>query len=452
MIAVRRMPIRLRLTLAFTAAMAVVFALLAWVLYTSMSRALLDEVDRGLRTVAQTIAADVSANLSPSTPLIERDETFAQILTADWRVIQTTPGFGGPAIDRTARLVIRPTFLERRVDGIDGTARLLVVPLRDRDRPLVIVSGSSLQDRADAMRKMTYFLAVGGPVALALASFAGWLVAGFALRPVERMRREASAISASGLDKRLEEPDANDEIRRLATTLNAMLGRLEESITGERRFLDNASHELRTPLTVLKSELDVALARPRNAEELAAALRSASEETDRLARMAEDLLVLSRMNHGRLPVHREEMALRHLLEASARMFAGRAAAAGIRIEVDVSDAAALVDGSRIRQGVDNLIDNALRVTPSGGVVRVTGGLHEGVVTIAVEDQGPGFPPGFEEAAFEPFRREPSGTADGEVDGAGLGLAIVKAIAEGHGGSATAENLPGGGARVSIAFR
>jgi heavy metal sensor kinase len=445
MIGLRSAPIRLRLTLAFTAAMAVVFALLAWVLYMSMSRALLDEVDRGLRTVAQTIAADVSTNLSPSTPLIERDETFAQILATDGRVIQTTPGFARSVVDPAG--VDRPTFLEQRVGGIDGMARIFVVPVRRSS--VVVVAGSSLQDRADAMRTMTYFLAAGGPVALALASFAGWLVAGFALRPVERMRSEASAISASELDKRLEEPEANDEIRRLATTLNAMLGRLEESITGERRFLDNASHELRTPLTVLKTELDVALARPRNADELTSALRSASEETDRLARMAEDLLVLSRMNNGRLPVHREETALRPLLEASSRMFAGRAEAAGVRIQVDAPEATVLVDGSRIRQAVDNLIDNAIRVTPAGGVVGVHARLDEGRVTIAVEDQGPGFPRGFVQDAFEPFRRAPVGTGDGEVDGAGLGLAIVKAIAESHGGTATAENLPSGGARVSL---
>ena len=132
------------------------------------------------------------------------------------------------------------------------------------------------------------FFSVGGPLALVVASVVGWLVAGAALRPVERMRQQASAISASGPDERLTLPDADDEIRRLAQTLNDDVGAARRRVRAERRFLDNASHELRTPLTALKAELDLARARPRDATELRAALDSASEEADRLARLAED--------------------------------------------------------------------------------------------------------------------------------------------------------------------
>jgi len=442
----RRLPIRLRLTLAFGAAMAVLFAVLAMLLYTSMNRSLLIEVDRGLRSLAQTISSDLQGlDLTPTRPLIESDETFAQILAPDGRIVTASPGFVTPALDPPALArATRTTFAVKEVDGIDGDARILAVPVTRGAARVFIVVGSSLQDRADAMHAMAAYLAAGGPVALLLASYAGWLVAGFALRPVEQMRREASAISVSELDRRVGVPGANDELRRLATTLNAMLERLEESITTERRFLDDASHELRTPLTVLRSELDVALSRPRGADELTAALRSASEETDRLARMAEDLLVLSRLNHGRLPVLRKDVALRGLLEASSGMFAARAEAGGVRIEVDAPDATVHVDDARVRQAVDNLLDNALRVSARGDVVGVRGAIDDGQVVITVDDKGPGFAAGLLTDAFEPFRH-------GDGNGSGLGLAIVKAVAESHGGTARAENLPDRGARIWISL-
>src|SRR5439155_15173662 len=187
---------------------------------------------------------------------------------------------------------------------------------------------------------------------------AGWMLAGAALTPVERMRSQAAEMSSSS-GRRLAVPAENDEIRRLAETLNEMLSRFDESSQKERRFLDDASHELRTPLTALKAELDVARSRPRSAEELTRALASASDETDRLARMAEDLLVLSRAHGGVLPIRRPETELGQLLSAAAALFAARAASAGVTIKTGTTDGVAFVDGVRVRQAVDNLLDNAL---------------------------------------------------------------------------------------------
>jgi signal transduction histidine kinase len=232
-----------------------------------------------------------------------------------------------------------------------------------------------------------------------------------------------------------------------------MLARLDESLRGERRFLDHASHELRTPLTVVKTELDLALSRPRNLEELNAALKSASEETDRLARMAEDLLVLSRAQQGRLPTHRTRTSLSGLVEASRRLFQARATTAGVRVDADAEDGDVFVDGARVRQALDNLLDNAIRFTPRGGVVSIRGEIEDGGVRITVEDPGPGFPPGFEDRAFEPFERgeaQPPGPLVG--DGAGLGLAIVRAVVESHSGTVAVATRPGGGARVTVLLK
>src|SRR5262249_39431442 len=154
---------------------------------------------------------------------------------------------------------------------------------------------------------------------------------------------QASAISAAGRDQRLDVPEADDEIARLATTLNEMLARIDDAARAERRFLDNASHELRTPLTALKAELDLARSRPRSAAELRAVGDSASEEPDRLVRMASDLLLLARAHEGQLRVEREAVALDALVGASASLFAARAELAGIAIDVDAPATTVLVD-------------------------------------------------------------------------------------------------------------
>jgi signal transduction histidine kinase len=261
------------------------------------------------------------------------------------------------------------------------------------------------------------------------------------------MRREADAISMSEPERRLPVPGTNDELARLGATLNSMLDRLQTAFERERRFVDDASHELRTPLSVLKLELEMALARDRTPEELVAALRNAAGETDRLVRLAEDLLVLARADRGRLPLHREDVDLAELLTRTGAAYRARAEAAGVRMEIAAAPSRASVDPARVRQAVENLLDNALRNTPAGGAVRVQSDVRNGVVTLWVEDTGPGFGADVIAEAFEPF----AGSADGR-DGRetpGLGLAIVRAIAQAHGGTVSAEDRPDGGARLTL---
>ena len=196
--------------------------------------------------------------------------------------------------------VTAPALSERDAVTIEGEvvpARMLAVPI---SQGRVLVVGASLDDQRQTLGRLATSLAVGGPLALVLAVGVTWLLVGWTLRPVESMRGEAAAISASDPGRRLPVPGTGDELARLAETLNAMLERLEEAIERERRFVDDASHELRTPLANLKAELDLALRRSRTADELERALRSAAEETDRLARLADDLLVLARSDRGRL--------------------------------------------------------------------------------------------------------------------------------------------------------
>lgn len=451
-----RLPLRLRLALVFAAGTTLVLVAVGVFVYQRSAADLLDTVDAGLRSRAEILVADVRAQgpelADVGSNLIESDEAFAQIADAGGAVVQSSEIVRGTSLLSSDVLssLKSPTLFDRTVPGIDNTTRVLAVPVLTATGRAIVVVGSSLQDRADQLLQLAATLAIGSPVALILISLAGWMLAGAALRPVERMRREAAAISMTDPASRLTLPVADDEILRLGVTLNAMLDRIQTSIERELRFVDDASHELRTPLSILKAELDLALARPRSAAEMEAALRSASEETDHLVRLAEDLLVLARAHGGRLPVQGERIDLRELLHGIAARHEARATEAGVAIMVEAPETFAKVDAARLRQAVDDLLDNAVRHTPRGGQIQVSGERDEGTVRVAVQDTGPGFAPESLHRAFEPFARD-GGVQEGG-GGSGLGLAIVRVIAEAHGGSTHAENMPGGGARVSLVVR
>jgi two-component system, OmpR family, sensor kinase len=279
---------------------------------------------------------------------------------------------------------------------------------------------------------------IGGPVALLLAALGGYLLAGAALRPIESMRRRAAEISTTSLDERLPVPAAQDEVAKLGETLNAMLARLEDGLERERRFLSDASHELRTPLARLKTELGLASKPGRPEGELREAIASAAGQVDRLARIADDLLLLARAEQGELRLKTEEVDLTDVLEGVADRFRGQRAVAVEAGQPVVMSA----DRLRLEQALTNLVDNALR--HGRGAVSLSASSVNGRVELHVKDQGEGFERDFLPRAFERFTRP--GTAR-EGAGSGLGLAIVETIARAHRGTARAANLPGGGADV-----
>ncbi len=450
----RRVPIRIRVTLAFAAVMALVLAGVGIFLYSQLEARLDESIDNGLRSRA----SDVSALLRDSDErglrgsnegaLIESDEAFAQVLTPDGRVVDSTPQLGDESVLAPANLdeaTAGTTFFERDgVPGIEDTARLLATPASTEQGELVVVVGSSLGDRNEALGSLGTRLEIGGPAALLLASLAGYWMIGRALRPVEAMRRRAAAISASDPDERLPVPPAEDELRRLGETLNEMLDRLEAALERERRFVDDASHELRTPLTLHKTELELALRYATTEKELRAAIASAAEEIDRLIQLAEDLLVVARSEKGELAVTRERVSVADLLGTVGERFRARADQAGRALVVDGADGALDGDRLRLEQALTSMVDNALRY--GSGEVRLSSRRNGSRVELHVIDEGAGFPPEFIGRAFERFSRADAARARG---GTGLGLAIVDTIARAHGGRAAASNVPGGGADVWI---
>jgi signal transduction histidine kinase len=451
-----RLPIRLRVTLAFAAVTGIVLAAGGVFLYLRMSAELDAALNRGLRSRAADLTtlvaqADTALAESGSSPLTEQGESLAQILDSSGRVLDAPPALRRqPVLSRAevGRALRRTTFFEHdQVPGAEDPTRLLATPVRAQGKALVVVVGASLESRRDAASSLAALLALGGPAALALAALAGYGVAAVALRPVEAMRRRASEIQAAEPGQRLPVPAVHDEVSRLGETLNAMLARLEVAYERERTFVSDASHELRTPLAILKGELELARKRPRTHSELQEALRSAEDETDRLAQLAEDLLVIARSDQGRLPVRREPIEVVPLLDRVREHFARRAAESGVEILVSAPDELEVsADRLRLEQALGNLVDNALR--HGGDHIVLSARERDGAVEFSVHDRGAGFPEVFLATAFERFTRGDHGRTG---RGAGLGLAIVAAIAEGHGGTATAANRlqNGGGAEVRI---
>jgi two-component system OmpR family sensor kinase len=441
-----RLPLRARVTLAFAAGSAIVLAALGAFLYARVAADLTKGIDMDLRSRAQVVLGAVRARdpglvRSSQGSLIDPDEAFAQVLTPEGAIIDTSLGVARAPMLEAAELgaVDGPTFVTTHVVGVDDPARLLAIPMRNGSARAFVVVGATLGDRNEALGRLLLAIVIGGPIALALASLAGWAAAGVALRPVERMRREAEAISLAEPSRRLPVPDTRDELARLGITLNSMLDRVHHSLQREQRFLDEASHELRTPLSVLRMELDLALSRSRTPEELQDALRSASRETDRLARLAEDLLVLSRGGDGSLPVHRRETNLRKLLEAAAASARRRSENATIAVSCEDS-LSAVVDPDRIRQAVDDLVDNALR-HGGGEAVEISARRVDDSLFLDVRDDGSGFP-------SELLAPDDHASANGEAN-PGLGLAIVEAIARAHGGALLLDNDPRGGAVATL---
>jgi signal transduction histidine kinase len=399
---VSRIPLRIRLTLTFVVAMALLLAVAGAFLYVRVQSALDEQIDESLRARSLDVAEIVRRAEGTAGALGGGEESFARVLRAGER----QQLLSADQLERAGR---EPIFIERDAPpGIDGDrVRLLARPIDAPGGAVIIVTGASLEDRDEALEALRTQLLVGVPLALLLASIAGYALAAATLRPVLR--------------------------------------RLEAGLQRERRFVAEASHELRTPLSSLKTELELALRRPRSAEELRASVASAAEETDRLALLADDLLVLARSDEAELGLKEEPVRIPELLETVARRFAARASEAGRKLGVRAPNGLVLTgDRLRLEQALGNLVDNALRY--GAGEVRLEAGHEDGSVELRVSDDGDGFPPEFLPRAFERFSRADESRARGA---AGLGLALVDAIVRAHGGTASAANAPGGGAVVTL---
>jgi heavy metal sensor kinase len=464
------MSLRMRLAAIFALGSAVLIAVAGlaflWQLHTSLTAAL----DSDLRLRAAALAARLASGpLPPGSPAgtdqtgehtgqFPPAEQVAQVLTPGGTLVYSSGTEGtGPLLSRAQlrRVARGPLTFTAVVEG--ERLRMLASEVRSRSHRAVTVVGvpTDIADAAQARAQLA--LLMGGPAVVLAAGLGGWLLTGAALRPVGRMRRRLEEITEHDTSARLPVPATGDEIAALAVTMNGLLDRLALALARQRAFTADAGHELRTPLTALKAELELAARPGKSREALADAVQAAAGDADRLIRLAEDLLLLARADEGTAFLASQGIDLSGELHAAARRFASTAAARGVAISVQAARQLNVVaDRGRVRQALDNLIDNAIRYAPQGSTVEVTGRwtaatdgrAQRRAVAVEVRDHGPGFPREFLPRAFERFQRaDPArGRADG---GAGLGLAIVATIARAHHGKVAAGNHPAGGARVRM---
>lgn len=448
-----RLPIRVRLTLAFIGSVALVLTVMGAFVYFRLAADLGQSVDQGLRARAQDLAGTIrnadGALRATSFRLLDPDEVFAQILNRDGTIVDASRTLERSAVlspEEVRRAAAETILVDRgNVPGQDGPSRALATPLMLDGRPAVLIVGVTLSDRDEALASLRNKLLIGCPLALLLLSLGGYFMSRAALRPIDAIRRRAEALSRHHPDERLPVAVANDEVRHLGLTLNAMLDRLQDAFVRERRLLTDAGHELRTPLALLKTELEVALREDGSADDLRVAMRSAIDETDRLSQLADNLLVFTQTDQGSsqlLPPRVDVASVAHVIHAR---FCPVFERAGRTLGVDAPPGqGAYADSLQLEQVLGNMLDNALH--HGAGATRLTVRTDDGQIRIHVRDDGPGLPAELLPVAFEPFARA---TEARTRPGAGLGLAIIRRIAESWGGSAEIANHPDGGADASI---
>lgn len=427
-----RRGIRVRTTAFATVAVAVALAACAALLVVEARRSLTRDVTTAARLRAEDVESLLAARLLPLTLKVPSDDRSAvQVIdVTTGQVVTATDNVGGEA--RLSSIVPRPGgFVARTVARLpvgEGSFRVVAHTVENPAGKYVVYAAASLAPVRNSTATLIRFLLIGLPVLLVLVGVVTWIVTGRALQPVERIRREVAEIGDRELNRRVPEPGTGDEIDRLSRTMNAMLARIEQATARQRRFVDDASHELRSPLTAIRSQLEVDLAHPDRAD-WRQTEHDVLDETVRMQRLVDDLLVLAQSDTDSLPTRRAPVDLDDLVLDEARLLRERG-----RVTVDlthVSGGQVMGDVDQLRRVLRNLLDNAER--HAAHAVRVTVREYDSSVDLEVADDGPGIPPDQREAVFERFTRLDLARAR-SAGGTGLGLAIARELVEHHGGT------------------
>jgi heavy metal sensor kinase len=457
--------IQARLTLWYTSLLTITVLILGAIAYGLLGYSLSHDVDTALQGVAQTLAEHSSKGRPPPLPA-DIDALFRRFLGIfPWdRYVERRDPWGGqerraPSA-RSQELPLSDNALKRAAEGLStfetvealgqSPVRILTWPVHQAGRVTSVLQvGMSLESVSAARRRFLLVMAAVLPLGLLSAGGGGWLLARRALKPVDRMTEAARRISAEHLEDRLETRGTDDELDRLAHTLNDMLGRLDAAFRQVRQFSADASHELQTPLTILKGELEVALRSPRSPEEYRRVLTSALEESERLAHLVEGLLLLARADSGVLRMDRHSMDLAPLVVDVCEQVRILAETHAVALELGPIEAITMEgDEAQLRRLLLNLVDNAIKYTPPGGRVTLTLQRDGGWAGLRVSDTGVGLAPEEQERIFQRFYRATK-TRLRDEGGAGLGLCIARSIAEAHGGRLEVESAPGRGSTFTV---
>jgi heavy metal sensor kinase len=318
-----------------------------------------------------------------------------------------------------------------------------------RSRSAIIIAGYPVKEVSSLLDDFFSALILLGPIVLVFSTIGGWFLARASLHPVDEITRTAQDITASNLSRRLPVPSSDDEIRRLSDTLNDMISRLESSFERVRQFTADASHELRTPLTIMTGELELALRQKKTPEEYQEVLSSALQEVLRLSRVVESLLLLSRADMGKISLHLEPTNLTEMLAdlADAASVLGDSKTIYITFRPS-ADVWVNADRAKLYQMFLNLVDNAVKYTPSGGMISITVHRDNNFAEVRVRDTGIGISEENQKKIFDRFYRVDKARSR-ELGGVGLGLSIVQWTVEAHDGTIDVESVPGQGSTFLV---
>ena len=457
--------IRARLTLWYTSLLTVTILLLGASAYGLLGYSLARDLDRALQGVAvalseqssrsrlPAVSPDIDAifrrffGMSPWDRYVERRHPWSD------RTPQEPPA-GTGRLPLSAQALNRASAGLETFETVEGLGpypvRVLTYPVREAGRSTSLIQvGMSLESVSVSRRRFLFVMAAVLPLAALLAGSGGWLLARRALRPVDQMTEAARRISAEHLDERVHTTGTGDELDRLAATLNDMLGRLDVTFRQMRQFSADASHELQTPLTILQGELEVALRAPRSPDEYRRVLTSALEESGRIARLVEGLLLLSRADAGVLRMDHQAVDLARLVAEVVEQSQVLAKARWVTLDLGPLIPVTMQgDPQHLRRLLVNLVDNGLKYTPAGGCVTL--GLYQdgAWAVLRVADTGIGLASEQQERIFQRFYRAPTAMSR-EVEGSGLGLCIARSIVEAHGGAIQVESAEGHGSIFTV---
>ncbi|MBG0817766.1 cell wall metabolism sensor histidine kinase WalK [Planomonospora sp. ID82291] len=437
----RRRSLRFRLTAVASAVLAVALAVSAHVMMGVLARALLDRTDESLYQRARGVVSLADAGRLPG-ELTSSDGTLIQVVDAAGRITHATTGTDRlvPLLDARKRAASLTEGRARFLDGEPyGIPHLLRVRVLSADRGQTVIAARVFSEVETSVATAGRVLVVGTPLLLVLLAAVSWVIVGRTLRPIAALRRGAEEITGTARSRRLPVPESRDEVYSLATTLNAMLDRLERADARQRSLVSDAAHELRSPLASIRLQLEVALGHPGGADDWRETAEGVLEDTTRLTRLAEDLLALARLDErGGALARREPVRLDDLVPQTVERYGG---AVTVRIAGE-GGAAVTVAGDALDLGrvLVNLVDNALRHTVSPVLVELRTEGADAVLTVA--DDGPGIPEADRERVFDRFTRLDSARSRDE-GGAGLGLAIVRETVDAHGGAVHLEDASPG---------
>ncbi|MVU81388.1 HAMP domain-containing protein [Nocardia sp. ET3-3] len=437
--------LRIRSAVAAALTVGAVLLLAAAAMLGLLNRSLLRELDAAAGTRADSIVNELTRGSVAELPGSLFDATgqvaVVQIVDARGRIVRASDAkTSAPLLDPNT--VTEPAHGLRPTSAHDKDLRVAARPVVAPDgRYVVLVAGDS-EPAERAVKRVGALVAVGGPLVVAAAALATYLLVGRSLRSVEEIRSRVAGIGATGLSERVPVPVARDEIARLAETMNDMLARVEAGHEAQRRFVGDASHELRSPLAVVTAALELARDRP---ETLDAELIGGTmlPETERMRQLIEDLLTLAAADENGLELRTGDVDLDDLAGEQAAALRARG---GLTVRTDIEPVRVQGDQPKLARALRNIVENAAAHARSTVVVTVRrDGAH---ALVLVDDDGPGIPVADRARVFGRFVRLEADRARA-TGGSGLGLAIVAEIVAAHGGSVTIDESPWGGARFVI---